>query len=213
MEPRKWSDDSRWLSMGVDDDGALYYTNNESISKDGDGIKVEIRAIPLQGKNQSDIPTGTSYICQQWKVYPNKHVFDLLNFRFYDANGRLISFVPQQGHMEIKIKPGSVAENIMTEVCKESTTATPSESSVEMFNRQYREALHHDKLPFLIGTTRVAMQWIIGCALFVFFWFVADQLIFRESFSRSSLGAEIILFLSTMASYFIVKALFGGLGR
>ncbi len=92
------------------------------------------------------------------------------------------------------------------------STGKTFESSKEEFRRQYEEALGYEKLPFLTGTTRVAMQWIIGCALFVFFWFVADQLIFRESFSRSTLGAEIILFLSTMASYSIVKALFGGLG-
>ncbi len=113
MEPRKWFDDSRWSYMGVDDDGALYYMDKESTWKDGDGIKVEIRAIPLQDNNQSDIPTGTSYIYQLWKVYPDKHVFDLLNFRFYDADGRLIPFVSHQGHMEIEIKPGSVAEKIL----------------------------------------------------------------------------------------------------
>lgn len=104
-------------------------------------------------------------------------------------------------------------QTVMTTINNGATgkSVQESEPSIETFKKQYEEALRHDKLPFLTGTTRVAMQWIIGCALFVFFWFVADQLIFRESFSRSTLGTEIILFLSTMASYSIVKALFGGL--
>jgi len=187
MEPRKWFEDSRWLSIGVDDDGALYYMDKESRWKDDDGIKVEIRAIPLQGNNQSDIPTGTSYIYQLWKVYPNKHVFDLLNFRFYDANGRLIPSVPHQVLMEIEIKPGSVAEKIKAEVCGDQATKGTAKSSKEEFRRQREEASGHETFPFLTGTTLIVVTVVIlvvGTWLGFYFYNAGSQSWLQEGTGR-----------------------------
>lgn len=126
MEPRKWSDDSRWLSMGVDDDGALYYMDKESTWKDGDGIKVEIRAIPLQGNGQSDIPVDTSYIYQLWKVYRKRLVYDLLSFRFYDQEDQLLSSIPCQNLLEIDIKSGGVASRVCEALRETKTTKNGS---------------------------------------------------------------------------------------
>lgn len=126
MEPRKWVNDSRWLSMGVDDDGSLYYMDRESAWKDGDGIKVEIRAIPLQGNGQSGIPVGTLYIYQLWKVYRKRLVYDLLSFRFYDQEDQLLSSIPCQNLLEIDIKLGGVASRVCEALRETKTTKNGS---------------------------------------------------------------------------------------
>lgn len=109
--------------MGVDDDDALYYMDKESTWKDGDGIRVEIRAIPLQDSHRSDIPAGTSYIYQLWKVYPAKQVFDILNFRFYDSKGQLLASVPSQNLSRIDIIPGGIASKVC-QVFRENKSIT-----------------------------------------------------------------------------------------
>lgn len=135
MDAEKWFNDSRWLSMGVDDDGALYYLDTKSIQKEGDSQKLEVRAIPLQNSNQPDIPEGTSYIYQQWKVYPKRRTFDLLSFRYYDTQDQLLSSIPFQQLSEIDIKAGSVAEKIKAAVCKSEKVerAMPSLTGTTFF--------------------------------------------------------------------------------